>query len=74
VARREKKLKQIRTHVDVAASWLKEFRAVEMAEMAAVVARDRAWLQKVEPLILADPTIRSLYELLLSRIASAGAE
>src|ERR1035438_8409471 len=54
IARRKKKLKQIRTHVDVVVSWLKEFRAGELAEMQAAVAQGWEELKVLEPVIMAD--------------------
>jgi len=63
--------KRIRQSVESAYTALKPLRAAELAEMEAAVAEDRAWLQEREPMILADPVLHHLYDLLPSRSASA---
>jgi len=69
--RTARKWKLIRQEVEAAYTAIKPVRAAELAEMEAAVAADRAWLQKREPMILADPALRQLYDLLPSRRASA---
>jgi hypothetical protein len=63
--------KLIRQRVEAAHTALKPLRAAELAEKEAALAADLAWLKEREPVILADPVLRQLYDLLPSRRASA---
>ncbi len=70
-AREQKKLKWIRAKVDIMIPWLRALRAVEMAEMDEADAENRAWLKERESVIIADPVLRQMYDLLPSRRAGA---
>jgi hypothetical protein len=50
---------------------LKPLRAAELAELEAQVAEDKVWLKENEPMILADPLFRQIYDQMPSRRASA---
>jgi len=66
-----RKWKLIRQRVEAAYNALKPYRQKQLAEMEEALAADRAWLQEREPLILADPILRQLYDLLPNRRVGA---
>lgn len=68
--RTARKWKLIRQRVEAAYTTLKPLRAAELAEMEAALAADLAWLKEREPVILADPVLRQVYDLLPSRRVS----
>ena len=72
-AREQKKLKWIMNRCEAIYWQLKPFREAEIAEAEAGMAEDLARLKEKEPLILAYPDTRDLYEFLLSRRAAAAA-
>jgi len=72
--REAKQLKRLRTEFEAKMRLLRSARAVERAEMQAARAENWAWLKANEENIMADPTLRRMYELLPSRIASPGTE
>lgn len=59
--------KLVRLRVETAYATLRPYRVQELAKLEATAAEDRAWLQEREPLIMADPVLRQLYDLLPSR-------
>jgi hypothetical protein len=73
-AREQKKLKQIRARLNVVAPLLKSFWESELAELQAAAAANCAALRELEPVILADPLLRGLYEMLPSQKAPAASE
>lgn len=70
-ARERKKLKWIAKRCEAIQEVLKPFRAAELAEIEAAVAEDKVWLKENEAMILADPILRQIYDLMPSRRASA---
>lgn len=67
IARKQKKLKWIRCRVDVLASQLKVYRAIERAELEAEAARGRAELMILEPLIRQFPDLSKMLDWLKDR-------
>ena len=63
-AREVRKLNRMRATVEAAYASIKPYRDQELTEMEAASAENRAWLKEREHLILADPRMRSMYELL----------
>ena len=71
IARRKKKLKWMKAHVKVTLKWLKMFTSTELADMEALVAKDRAELALLEPIIRKYPQASELYDWILARRARA---
>jgi hypothetical protein len=65
-ARKRKKLKLLKTRFEILAVQLKEFRAMEKTQLEAEIANDRAWLQKIAPLIAGDHVLAPILALLKS--------
>jgi hypothetical protein len=66
--------KLIRQRVETAYTAIKPYREKQLAETEAAIAADRAWLKEREPLILANPVLRTMYESLTKRDAPAQTE
>ena len=62
--------KQIRQQLEIARTVIKPFEQKLLAKIAEDGANDRAWLKERESAILADPTLRGIYQMLQSRWAS----
>jgi hypothetical protein len=66
-ARQVRQRDRLRTAAEAAYATLQQYRQMERAELEAAMGRDRAWIEERKDLILADPALRSMYELLLSK-------
>lgn len=63
-ARDQKQLKRIRAAIEVMVPLLREARRREIAKLEGKIAQERAWLQQVEPLLIRDPRLNELRQLL----------
>ena len=71
-ARHVRQLTRLQGKVEAAYAKLRPYRAAERAELEALCAEDRAWLKEREQMIMADPVLRDLYELLLTKRSADG--
>lgn len=66
-ARQVRQLNRLRAEVEVAYAKLQPYRAAERAELEVSYAKDMAWFKEREPVIMADPVLRRMYESLLRK-------
>lgn len=66
-ARQVRQLNRLRASEETAYTTLQQFRQMERAELEAAMERDRTWMEERKDAILAHPTLRSMYEVLLSK-------
>ena len=57
----------LRAATETAYTTLQQYRQMERAELEAAMERDRTWMEERKDAILAHPTLRSMYEVLLSK-------
>lgn len=63
-ARHVRKLNRLRAKAEVAYTTLQHYRNPERVELEAAIAEDRVFFKQREDLILGDPVLRSVYQLL----------
>jgi len=69
-ARKQKRLNQVKAKIEESYARLQDARKAEAAEIEAASARSRSRLAQLAPMILADPTLRQIHDLLLQRLAA----
>ena len=66
-ARHVRQLNRLRIAEEAAFTNLQHYRKMERDKLEAAMDRDRAWIEERKDVILADPVLRSMYELLPSK-------